>query len=86
MSKEMTVKELAAMGGRARAEALTKKRRKEIATEAAKKRWANPPGKTPTKKKIKPSLLGNLDPLVTNQLGRGASGYGTRPIARAAAS
>ena len=50
MSKEMTVKELAAMGGRARAEALTKKRRKEIATAAAKKRWANQPASTATKK------------------------------------
>ena len=49
MSKEMTVKELAAMGGRARAEALTKKRREEIATEAAKKRWANQPASTAKK-------------------------------------
>jgi hypothetical protein len=35
----LTVQELAAMGGKARAKALTKKRRKEIAKAAASKRW-----------------------------------------------
>ena len=37
--KPMTVQELAAMGGRARAEMLSKKRRSEIAKQAAAKRW-----------------------------------------------
>ena len=36
----LTVKEMASMGGKARAKGLSKKRRKEIASEAAKKRWA----------------------------------------------
>jgi hypothetical protein len=35
----LTVKEMAAMGGRARAKGMTKKRRKEIAENAAKARW-----------------------------------------------
>jgi hypothetical protein len=35
----LTVKEMAAMGGKARAKGMTKKRRKEIASEAAKARW-----------------------------------------------
>jgi hypothetical protein len=39
--KPLTVKEMAAMGGKARAKGLTKKRRKEIASDAAKKRWAS---------------------------------------------
>jgi hypothetical protein len=37
----LTVKELAAMGGAARAKGMTKARRKEIAKNAAKARWAN---------------------------------------------
>ncbi len=36
----LTVKEMAAMGGKARAKGLTKKRRKEIAASGAKARWA----------------------------------------------
>lgn len=40
----LTVKEMAAMGGRARAKGLTKKRRKEIASGAAKKRWEEKKG------------------------------------------
>jgi hypothetical protein len=39
MAKDLTVKELAAMGGKARAKKLGKARRKEIASEAAKARW-----------------------------------------------
>ena len=38
---QLTVKEMASMGGKARAKGLTKKRRKEIASDAAKKRWAS---------------------------------------------
>lgn len=45
--KPMTVQELAAMGGRARAETLSKKRRSEIAKQGAAKRW----GKKAAKKK-----------------------------------
>ena len=41
----MTVKELAAMGGRARAKGMTKKRRQEIAAAAAKARWGEKAGK-----------------------------------------
>lgn len=37
----LTVKEMAAMGGKARAAGLTKKKRKEIASNAAKARWAD---------------------------------------------
>jgi hypothetical protein len=37
----LTVKEMAAMGGKARAKGLTKKRRKEIASAGAKARWAD---------------------------------------------
>lgn len=36
----MTVREMAASGGRARAKAMTKKARKESASVAAKARWA----------------------------------------------
>ena len=43
MSKDekpaLTVKELAAMGGKARAKTLTKKRRSEIAKKGAEARW-----------------------------------------------
>jgi hypothetical protein len=37
----LTVKEMASMGGKARAKGMTKKRRKEIASEAAKARWGD---------------------------------------------
>lgn len=37
----LTVKEMAAMGGKARAKGLTKKRRKEIAAGAAQARWGD---------------------------------------------
>jgi len=37
--KEMTVKEFAALGGKARAKAMPAKRRKEIAKKAAAARW-----------------------------------------------
>jgi hypothetical protein len=40
----LTVKELAAMGGKARAKGLTKKRRKEIASDAARARWGEKDG------------------------------------------
>jgi hypothetical protein len=43
----MTVTEMAAMGGNARRDKLTKTRRREIAKHAAKTRWA---GKNVTKK------------------------------------
>lgn len=39
--QELTVSQLASLGGAARARALTAERRKEIATKAAKARWAN---------------------------------------------
>jgi hypothetical protein len=39
--KEITVRELAAMGGKARAKKLTKERRKEIAVQAITARWAS---------------------------------------------
>lgn len=42
----LTVQELAAMGGDARAKRLSKKRRAEIASAAAKARWAKEKGKT----------------------------------------
>lgn len=35
----MTLKQFASMGGKARADSLSKKRRKEIAKQAARKRW-----------------------------------------------
>jgi hypothetical protein len=38
-SKPLTVKEMAAMGGKARAKGLTKKRRAEIARAGAAARW-----------------------------------------------
>lgn len=38
--KPLTVQELAAMGGRARADSLTPKRRREIAQKAIEARWA----------------------------------------------
>jgi hypothetical protein len=44
----LTVSEMAAMGGNARAKGLTKKRRKEIASEAAKARWADKKAETKT--------------------------------------
>lgn len=37
----MTVREMAALGGNARAKGLTKKRRKEIAQKAAQARWGD---------------------------------------------
>jgi hypothetical protein len=46
--KELTVKEMAAMGGRARAARLPKKRRAEIARAGAAARWAGKK-KAPTK-------------------------------------
>lgn len=41
----MTVAELAAMGGRARAKKLTEKERKESARQAAMARWSKAPKK-----------------------------------------
>lgn len=38
-NQEMTLREFASLGGKARAKALTAERRKEIASNAAKKRW-----------------------------------------------
>jgi hypothetical protein len=43
--KELTVSELAKMGGQARAKSLTPARRKEIAQKAIATRWAKKPGK-----------------------------------------
>ena len=40
--KDAAAVSLGKRGGKARAEALSKKRRKEIAANAAKKRWSNP--------------------------------------------
>jgi hypothetical protein len=40
MAKELTGRELASLGGKARAKAMTKKERKAIASGAAKARWA----------------------------------------------
>jgi hypothetical protein len=40
----LTVKEMAAMGGKARAKGLTKKRRKEIAASGARARWGDKAG------------------------------------------
>jgi hypothetical protein len=48
--KQMTVSEMAALGGRARAKSLTPARRKEIADKAIATRW----GKKPSKKGEKP--------------------------------
>lgn len=39
MKKELTIKEVAAMGGKARAKNLTKKQRVESARNASKARW-----------------------------------------------
>ena len=39
MAKELTARELSALGGKARAKSLTKARRKEIAVKAATTRW-----------------------------------------------
>lgn len=39
--KPITVQDMAAMGGKARAKALSKERRKEIAKNAIQKRWEN---------------------------------------------
>lgn len=39
--KHMTVAELASLGGKARSAKLTPERRKEIARNAARKRWAS---------------------------------------------
>ena len=39
-SKQLTLAEFASMGGKARAKKLTPERRKEIASNAAKARWA----------------------------------------------
>ncbi len=47
----MTVRDMAAMGGKARAQQLTKKRRKEIAVEAARARWGEKSGKGGAAKK-----------------------------------
>ena len=41
--KDPATKALGAKGGKARAEKLTPERRSEIAREAARKRWKNPP-------------------------------------------
>jgi hypothetical protein len=43
--KELTVSQLAKMGGKARAKSLTPARRKEIAKKAIATRWAKKPGK-----------------------------------------
>jgi hypothetical protein len=40
MKREMTITEFARKGGKARAKALTKQRRREIATKAINARWA----------------------------------------------
>lgn len=37
--KELTIREVAALGGRARAESLTPEQRKQIARKGAKARW-----------------------------------------------
>ena len=44
--KDPAAKALGAKGGKARAEKLTPERRSEIAREAARKRWENPPKTT----------------------------------------
>lgn len=49
--KPTTVKELATMGGHARAKSLSKKRRKEIAEQAAQTRWAGKKGSSSSKPK-----------------------------------
>ena len=43
--KELTITEFARMGGKARQKKLTPARRKEIARQAAKTRWAKKGGK-----------------------------------------
>ncbi len=45
MKKELTVSEMARLGGKARAKSLSPARRKEIAQKAIKTRWAKKPGK-----------------------------------------
>lgn len=40
VAKELTVREMAAKGGKARAKGMTKKERKESASHAAQERWA----------------------------------------------
>jgi hypothetical protein len=47
MKKELTVRELASLGGKARKKALTPARRKEIAQKAIATRWAK------SKKRVK---------------------------------
>jgi hypothetical protein len=47
----LTVKEMAAMGGKARAKGLTKKRRKEIAKAGAEARWKGKATSTSSKPK-----------------------------------
>ena len=42
--KQLTVSEMAKMGGKARAKSLTAERRKEIARKAIATRWAKKPG------------------------------------------
>jgi hypothetical protein len=46
MKKELTVSELASLGGKARSEKLSAKRRKAIARKASLARWGNPKGKS----------------------------------------
>jgi hypothetical protein len=50
----LTVKEMAAMGGNARAKGLSKKRRQEIAKAAAEARWADkkPASSTSPKQRV----------------------------------
>jgi hypothetical protein len=43
--KQLTVSEMAKMGGKARARSLTPERRKEIARKAITTRWAKKPGR-----------------------------------------
>jgi general stress protein YciG len=43
--KQLTVSEMAKMGGKARAKSLTPERRKEIARKAIATRWAKKPGR-----------------------------------------
>jgi hypothetical protein len=40
MAKTITLKQMTRLGGLARSKSLTKKRRREIATKAAKARWS----------------------------------------------
>jgi hypothetical protein len=46
MKKEMTLTEFASMGGKARSEKLSAKRRKAIARKASLARWGKPKGKS----------------------------------------